>query len=313
MGKRRIFIVDDEDRVLELLRFGLEMSGYEVISARDGGEALEKIQQTKPDIIVSDIMMPGLDGYELCKILRENPETYLIPFIFLSAKGQVPDKIKGINLGADEYMTKPFDVQELLARIDAIMTRVDEVQSHATSSDTAISGKLSQMEIVDVIQICQLGQKTGMLKLIRENMEGYLFFLEGEIIDASLFTQKGENAFYRLLTWREGNFQFDPREPLVQRTIFKSTSALLMEGLRRLEQWKQAKETAPSLSTMLMPSGRSVNRDHLSENERIVFEMIDGKRDLYTILTLSQLTGEQVFKSVLRLMELELIEPIINT
>lgn len=312
MPKRRIFIVDDEDHVLELLRFGLEMSGYEVISARNGREALTKIEQTKPDLVISDIMMPDIDGYELCKAIRNNSNTALMPFIFLSAKGHIPDKIKGMTLGADEYITKPFDVQELLARVKVVMRRIEEINQMAEEKSAIISGKLSQVEIVDVIQICQLGQKTGMLRLMRGEMSGYIFFATGNIIDARFLNHTGEAAVYRLMNWTSGDFQFDPDEPLVKQTIFKPTSKLLMEGLRRVEQWRQAKETPPSLSTIFIPSAKHPNEIDLTDDQHKIYDLIDGKRDTYTILTMSGLTGDLVFKYISHLLTLDLIEPIDN-
>src|SRR5437879_1093403 len=107
MSKGRILVVDDEIYIVHILDFSLGMEGYEVITALDGEQALEKLKTDKPDLIVLDIMMPKLDGYEVCKAIKSNPETRHIPVILLSAKGRNVDQKLGFDVGADDYITKP--------------------------------------------------------------------------------------------------------------------------------------------------------------------------------------------------------------
>jgi two-component system alkaline phosphatase synthesis response regulator PhoP len=121
MAKGRILVVDDEIYIVHILDFSLGMEGYEVITALDGEQALEKARAEKPDLIVLDIMMPKLDGYETCKILKAEPETKDIPVILLSAKGRNVDQKIGFEVGADDYITKPFSPRKLVERINAIL------------------------------------------------------------------------------------------------------------------------------------------------------------------------------------------------
>ena len=121
MAKGRILVVDDESYIVHILDFSLGMEGYEVITALDGEQALEKARTEKPDLIVLDIMMPKLDGYETCKILKAEAETKDIPVILLSAKGRNVDQKIGFEVGADDYITKPFSPRKLVERINAIL------------------------------------------------------------------------------------------------------------------------------------------------------------------------------------------------
>ena len=121
MAKGRILVVDDEIYIVHILDFSLGMEGYEVITALDGEQALEKARADKPDLIVLDIMMPKLDGYETCKILKGEPDTKDIPVILLSAKGRNVDQKIGFEVGADDYITKPFSPRKLVERINAIL------------------------------------------------------------------------------------------------------------------------------------------------------------------------------------------------
>ncbi|MEA1926640.1 MAG: diguanylate cyclase [Candidatus Auribacterota bacterium] len=121
--KQLILAVDDAPNILKAIEYILNKAGYPVLTARNGEEALTMIKQERPALVISDIMMPGLDGYDLCNRLRLEPATSLIPFIFLSAKDTVDDRIKGIQTGADAYLTKPFNRDELLALVETVLRR----------------------------------------------------------------------------------------------------------------------------------------------------------------------------------------------
>ncbi len=121
MAKGKILVVDDEIYIVHILDFSLGIEGYEVMTALDGEQALAKVAQDRPDLIVLDIMMPKLDGYETCKALKQNPATHDIPVILLSAKGRNVDQKVGFEVGADDYITKPFSPRKLVERINAIL------------------------------------------------------------------------------------------------------------------------------------------------------------------------------------------------
>lgn len=121
MAKGKILVVDDEIYIVHILDFSLGMEGYSVVTALDGEQALEKARTEKPDLIVLDIMMPKLDGYETCKRLKADDATRAIPVILLSAKGRNVDQKVGFEVGADDYITKPFSPRKLVERINAIL------------------------------------------------------------------------------------------------------------------------------------------------------------------------------------------------
>ncbi|SFR13581.1 response regulator transcription factor [Desulfoscipio geothermicus] len=127
----KILVVDDEKNILELISYNLKREGYTVVTADNGLDALQTAQDVKPDLIILDIMLPGKDGLEVCRQLRFNPETYNIPIIILSAKDEEIDKVVGLEVGADDYVTKPFSPRELLARIKAHLRRMAQRSSRA--------------------------------------------------------------------------------------------------------------------------------------------------------------------------------------
>lgn len=130
MSKGKILVVDDEIYIVHILDFSLGMEGYEVVTALDGEQALEKLKAEQPDLIVLDIMMPKLDGYEVCKAVKGSPDTAHIPVILLSAKGRNVDQKMGFDVGADDYITKPFSPRKLVERINQLLGQtVSEKQS----------------------------------------------------------------------------------------------------------------------------------------------------------------------------------------
>ena len=123
MSYEKVLVVDDEEHIVELIKFNLESNGYKVVTSYDGNSAIDLLKREKVDIIVLDLMLPGIDGVEVCKILRSEKDTKKIPIIMLTAKSDEMDKILGLEIGADDYMTKPFSVRELIARIRAVLRR----------------------------------------------------------------------------------------------------------------------------------------------------------------------------------------------
>ena len=123
MSRDQILVVDDEEDILELVRFNLSKEGYQVICAETGEKAVEIARAELPDLMVLDLMLPGMDGLEVTKFLKNNPETQHIPIVMLTAKGEESDVVTGLELGADDYVTKPFSPRILLARMKAVLRR----------------------------------------------------------------------------------------------------------------------------------------------------------------------------------------------
>ncbi len=124
--KEKILIVEDEKDIVKMLEYNLKKEGFQVVSSRDGEEALDLAVRENPDLVILDLMLPGLDGLEVCKILKKESKTSHIPIIMLTAKSQESDKVIGLELGADDYITKPFSPRELVARIKAVLRRAKD-------------------------------------------------------------------------------------------------------------------------------------------------------------------------------------------
>jgi len=126
MSKERILIIEDEKDIIKMLEYNLQKEGYKTLSSRDGEDALALAQREHVDLVLLDLMLPGMDGLEVCKELKKESKTAATPIIILTAKSQESDKVIGLELGADDYVTKPFSPRELIARIKAVLRRFKE-------------------------------------------------------------------------------------------------------------------------------------------------------------------------------------------
>jgi phosphate regulon transcriptional regulator PhoB len=126
MTKGRVLVVDDEDSIRELIVFNLEQQGFEVLQAANGVEAIHRVEEGRPDLIILDLMLPMMDGLEVCQKLRRSEEYSAIPIIMLTARSEEVDRVLGLEIGADDYVTKPFSPRELMARVKAILRRLNQ-------------------------------------------------------------------------------------------------------------------------------------------------------------------------------------------
>lgn len=141
---KRILVVDDEAKLLRAVAVTLREEGYEVATARSGAEALVAVNASVPDLVVSDIRMPGMDGYQLARALRSSPRTEFIPIVFLTAKGERKDRLAGIRTGVDAYLVKPFDPEELIAVVANLLARAERTSAELARLVSTARGLESQ-------------------------------------------------------------------------------------------------------------------------------------------------------------------------
>ena len=170
-----ILIADDEPNQIELMKFNLEKNGFLVKSALNGEQALDMIYEKRPNVLIVDWMMPKMSGIELCKILRSNKETKLLPIIMLSARSEDADKSLGLDTGADDYISKPFSPRELVSRVKALIRRTNT----SMSIDELIVGELkislSEMQVFRNHQLIKLGPKEFKLLTLLAERPGHIF------------------------------------------------------------------------------------------------------------------------------------------
>lgn len=142
MSKSTILIIEDEPDILEVIQYNLEREGHKVIACRDGEQGLSRIRTDNPDLVILDLMLPGIDGVEVCRGVKSDPVTRAIPIIMVTAKGEESDIVLGLGVGAEDYIAKPFSPRELVARVKVVLRRSRQ-HAAATSSERVARGALS--------------------------------------------------------------------------------------------------------------------------------------------------------------------------
>ena len=168
----RVLVVDDESDVTELLHYRLEQEGYRVATLNNPLACIAKVREFEPDLMLLDIMMPGLSGIQLCRIIRADPSMKDIPIIFLSARGEVEDRIKGLEAGAEDYLSKPFNTNELLLRVSKMLSRSGSLKEPARQSRIEIAGVVIDEDLhqltVDGKNVILTATEFRLLKLLME-------------------------------------------------------------------------------------------------------------------------------------------------
>jgi len=286
VAKQNLLVVDADPRSLRVLEVSLRNAGYNVAGCPSVGKAFEILHTNKPDLILSDTAFADMDGFAFVEQLRQNPEWSDIPFMFLSSDETIESKIRGLELGVQDYLTKPIYIREVIARVGIELARKARqgLAERSGDSKTRFSGSLSEMSVVDLLQTIDVSRKSGVLHLSSgDGDQGMISFDSGAVIHARVDELGGEDAVYRLLLWREGSFDLEFRRvSLVERTVHRTTQALLMEGMRRLDEWSRLSELLPSFDVVLEVDGE-VLRERLREtpdDQNDMVRLIDGQRTI---------------------------------
>jgi DNA-binding response OmpR family regulator len=242
---KRILIVDDDPWIRRMVGTVLERRGHRLDAASDGSEGLEKALELRPDLIITDVLMPGMDGWALVRALRSHPEMSLVPVIFLTALNKDEDRILGYRLGADDYLAKPFRVEELDLRVEKALRVADRLRQslerqRQDESMPGFRGDLGQLGVSAVLTTLEMERKSGVL-VFRDRRTGRVFIRGGQVVAASFddepgSRERGAEVIYELLRWKQGQFQFTSLEVEMEDRIGTSTTHLLMEGARRIDE-----------------------------------------------------------------------------
>ncbi len=289
MAKKQLLLVDADPRSVRVLEVSLKKAGYSVTTATDGQDALAKIEFSTPDLILSDTRLPRLDGYELVRRLKEHAEFAQLPVVFLTSQKSIEDKIRGLELGVEDYLTKPIFVRELIARVNLLLARRTQEKmatSMPTSRRTRLSGSLEDMGVVDLLQTFEVSRKSGIARISDGRRETRVFFRDGKVVDAELGRLRGEEAVYRALIWISGSFEVEFCPVANEDIIPTSTQGLLMEGMRRVDEWGRLLEQLPPLKTIFeVDHEQLVERlNEIPDELNGILRLFDGKRTLIDVV-----------------------------
>ena len=315
VAKKKILLVDADPRSMRVVEVSLRKAGYNVACVEDGQAALDVIDAQAPDLVICDTKLPKLDGYALVRRLRDRSEYASIAVIFLATQHSVEDKIRGLELGVEDYLAKPIFVRELLARVNVVLARraQDAIATQKpTTLTTRFAGSIHEMTVVDLLQTFEISRKSGSITFKSGTRLGHVWFKDGKVIDAEVGGLRGEEAVYRLLVWSEADFEVDFGSLEHEDVVEIGTSALVMEGMRRADEWGRLVEQLPPLTTVFeVDHERLLDRlSEIPDELNGILRLLDGRRsladivdespfeDLSTLSTLSKLYFESLLVPV---------------
>ncbi|HEX9102686.1 MAG TPA: DUF4388 domain-containing protein, partial [Polyangia bacterium] len=290
MAKQSLLLVDADTKSLRVLEVSLKKAGFNVTTAINGADALAKVETSAPDLIISDTKMAEMDGFELVERLKQHAEWAPIPFIFLTSQSDVEDKIRGLELGVEDYLTKPIYIKEIVTRVKILLQKKQRValeDGNKRESRTKFAGQLADMAVVDLIQTIEISRKSGVIHFSHpDGKRGAIYFRNGKVIDAELGRLGGEEAVYRLLVWGEGEFEVEFKNVRRKDVIELSSQGLLMEGMRRVDEWGRLCEQLPPLETVFEVDYRELSERLAEIPDEIngILRLFDGRRTLMQVV-----------------------------
>lgn len=237
-----VLVADDDAWILRMVATVLEKRGYSVETAVDGEDALARALARPPDLLITDVMMPKVDGWALVRQLRAHPELAMIPVIFLTALSSEDDRIRGFRLGADDYVAKPFRFEELDLRVTKTLRRTQAAMQETREQlgGSGLRGDLAQVGLSSLLVLIEMERKTGLLQLRAPNgPSAQILVRDGKVVHARLDDVEepvDAECVYYLLTWGAGEFEFIVCLVEGVDRVNVSTTHLLMEGARLIDE-----------------------------------------------------------------------------
>ncbi|MBP7147860.1 MAG: response regulator [Acidobacteria bacterium] len=301
-----ILVADDNRPVRELLRDTFAAAGFRVLTAANGREALDRVAEERPDLVITDVAMPEMDGWALCEALQADPLTRDLPLVFLASQREVPDRLRGLQGGAYDYLCKPFSTEELLVRVRLILARTRLGVDAGEGPRAQLSGHTSHLPIADLLQLLTVNGKTGCLRLRAAEL-GRIHLREGRIIEAFTSRTRGKKALYRIIGWNDAEFHFDPEDDPQLTGELGQPDRLVMDALVALDEIKRVAAQLPSIDAPLgRGPGPAETRDAAEED---VARLAAAGASLRELLDGLERTDDEIAQALLRLLERQVIAP----
>lgn len=232
-------IVDDNAFFRRFLRDLLRAQGFVIYEASGGEEGLKVALERRPWLILTDVKMPGVDGFEFCRRVRSHSLIRHTPLIFLSGWDDYKERYRGLEVGADEYLSKQTPVRELLIRVQLLLKRYSDLGGRARRGP-GMAGGIEVIGAPGFLQMCHLGRLSGVVTVRSGSRLVEVRFREGEIVGAASGSLRGAEAVFDFLSWSEGHFEFNPGDPGEGGLLGETFDQLILEGCRRLDEVRRA-------------------------------------------------------------------------
>lgn len=308
MKTRRILIVDNDQKNLKVLEMNFQAASFLVATASSNEEALHLMTQNAFDIILSEISAAGIDGYQLLKEVQRQLHRDSTHVIFLSIKSDVWNRVKGLKLGAKDYIIKPVHVSEIVARVNMVQNRIESNQERQADANNALKGRLEDLAVIDLIEILGIEKKTGILSLNNENgHSGQIVFNRGSVISAATGKLRAEEAFYKMINWNRGRFSMLFTEVHADDEFTLSNMGLLLQGAKRMDLRNELLKQLPSLDAIVITTSnfkKIIAQKEINIELRDFMTLFDGERSLGRIIDDSHENEIVTLKRIVKLYKL---------
>ncbi len=313
MRAPRLLIIDDSRLIVQIVADYFEPMGYRIQRAGGAEEALRALELEAPSIIVSDILMPGIDGWSLFERIRGRPEFAEIPFIFLTTEKELPQKLRGFHMGADDYVTKPFEVEELYARVERSRERRWQLEKARRGDGAVLAGSVEHLSLPDLLQIQSLNGRSGVVYLRRLGAEGAVHFDAGKVVHAWSGNISGRKALYRMLGWDDAEFRVMPGDGISRdRSVDQQINTLMMDGMVSMDEWNRWKSGLPDMGKSLLINGEqrhSIRAETVTEPEYEVLARARSGSSIGTILDECSLLDGELAQAICSLLDRKILLP----
>ena len=269
MERYRVLIAARVRDEVEELRKALVSTGYETKVVDNGLSALSLCREFRPHVVLAEVELPKLDGHHLFRELKAQSATRNLPFMLMSRHRSVEERVHSIELGVDDYVSMPFDVDEVMLRIEILLKEVQRLKDAVPRQTKGFSGKLADMNVIEILQTLEIGRKTGEVTVISDVDEGRIFVRDGQVLDAELEELEPRKALFRMFTWNDGTFRVELKAVERTRAFQESTEELLQAGRILRDRWEKIARGLPPLQATVKVVPK-LSREEYSEAERVI-------------------------------------------
>jgi len=296
MTESKVLVIDGDPKNLQILKESLESARFVVTTAASGEEGWQTAQGFRPDVIVSEVDMPDIDGFELLKRMQGEPGLESTPLIFLTNRRNLEDRIKSLRTGVKDYMIKPLHVKEVIARIQMILRRTEKVRSEESETARKLVGRLEDQSVEQLLENYGVEKRTGILALYGTfDRSGEIFFQNGAIVNARLGNFRAEKAVYQMLPWDSGHYIMTFKDVNVKPEIAVSNLGLLLQGFKRIQHREQLLNQLPGIDAVLVKTNlfkQILEKKRIGSEALKFISLFDGAK------TLGEIFAESIYDDI---------------
>jgi len=312
-------LAESDAKHARVLEIGLRKAGYAVSVAPDGHEAMRLIETRPFDLVVCATDLSGIDGFALCEQAHGRPQTRQLPFVFVAernTRSAIEDRVRGLKLGVEDTLFRPVYLEELSTRVRVCLQNQQRARLEMPDDvQAAPAGSLQDIGIIDFIQAIAVSNRSGVFHITsHDGRRGALYFRDGRIVDAEAGMLFGADAVYRLFAWSEGHFEVEFKTIRRRDLVELSPQALLMEGMRRHEEWSRMLRDLPRLETVFEVDCTVLSERLASvpDEANQVLRLFDGRRPLRAIIDATDLPDLEAVSHIVRLLREGIVQPLKN-